>query len=114
MTENYHKSATTQGPHFLGAPKPAVENQQPSAPCEGDTRVTGETTPVERHSWDIRKARCPGCGETLRLIRVFPSGRGFEMRCDGTDSNPHRAQLFITRLQKGEALRILGGALYKC
>lgn len=110
MNENYHKSARTQDPQFLGAPEPtAVENQRLSALCERDTGATSETTPVHRRPWT-----CPHCGELLRLIRVYPSGRGFEMRCEGSASNPHKATMHVKSLRKGEALRLLDGALYKC
>jgi len=109
MKENYHKSAQRQDPEFLGASKPAVESQPLSALSERDATVATETTLASRQPWT-----CPLCGELLRLIRVYPSGRGFEMRCEGTDSNPHRAILYEGPCRKGEALRILAGALYKC
>jgi len=108
MKKSYNKSARTQDPQFLGASQPTAENQEPS-PLGVDEGVTSETTSVNRRPWN-----CPCCGELLRLIRIFPSGRGFEMRCEGTDSNPHRATLYCGPGRKEEILRILAGALYKC
>jgi hypothetical protein len=104
MNENYHKSARTQGAQFLGEPKSTVENQRLSASCERDAGATGEATPVNPSSWT-----CQFCGEPLRLIRVYPSGRGFEMRCEGTDSNPHRLTVHVAHLRKSDVLRLLGG-----
>lgn len=109
MNESYHKSARTQDPQFLGTPQVAAENQRLPALCERDAGATGETTPVSRTPWT-----CPYCGELLQLIRVYPSGRGFEMRCNGTDSNPHRATMYVGPGPKEEILRMLDGALYRC
>jgi len=108
MKKSYNKSARTQDPQFLGAPKSAAENQGLSALCERGAGVTTKTSPVNK-----KPVLCPCCGELLRLIRVYPSGRGFEMRCEGTDSNPHWATLHLTDCRKEEVLRILAGALYK-
>jgi hypothetical protein len=106
MNENYHKSAKAQDPQFLGAPKPAVENQPPSALCERDAGATAKTITVDPRI-------CLFCGEPLRVIRDFAKGRGFEMRCDGSDSNPHRTQAYVKFPRKEDAERFLSGVRCK-
>jgi hypothetical protein len=102
MKKKYQNSARTQDPQFLGAANPAIENQpRPAIFIPGDSsRIRHPLT------WT-----CLICGETLRLIRVYRSGRGFEMRCEGTDPTapmPHKLTLYF-RGRKGAASRLLSG-----
>jgi hypothetical protein len=94
MKRIYHESARSQYAEFLGAPQGAAENQRLSPLSERDRRSAGETTPVNRHSWI-----CPVCSERLKL-RLYPSRRGFELLCKGTDSIPHQVQIFASKLRK--------------
>src|SRR5437899_10250608 len=85
---------------FLGAPQAAAENQGLSASREWDTRATGETA-VSPRSWT-----CLACGEPLRPT-PYPSGRGFKAVCMGTDSNPHRFQMYVSKLRRQDVLLLL-------
>jgi hypothetical protein len=109
MKKSYHKSARTQDPEFLGAPQADAENLRLSPLCEGDPRFTGETTALNPHSWS-----CLACGEPLQLVHLYPSGRGFELLCEGTDSNPHRLRMYVSKLRKEDALFLSGGVPCKC
>jgi hypothetical protein len=101
MKRIYHESARSQYPEFLGPPQGAAENQRLSPLSERDTRSTGETTPVNGHPWI-----CPVCSERLEL-RPYPSKRGFELLCKGTDSIPHQVQIFVSHLRREHASFLL-------
>ena len=101
MKRIYHESAGTQYPEFLGTPQGAAENQRLSPVSERDRRSMGETTAVNRHSWI-----CPVCSERLKL-RLYPSGRGFELLCKGTDSIPHELEIHVAHLRKEHVSTLL-------
>jgi hypothetical protein len=107
MKKSYHKSARTQDPQFLGAAQATAENQQLYPLCETDPRFMSETTPVNLHSWT-----CPACGEPLQPT-LYPSGRGLELLCKGTDSNPHNLTIYVSKLRKEDASLFSGGVPYK-
>jgi hypothetical protein len=101
MKKSYHESARTQDPQFLGAPQAAAEDQRLSALCEPDASLTGEAAPVNRHPLP-----CPICSGPL-LLRLYAKGRGFQLVCRGTNSNPHKFEMHYKQPRKGDALLLL-------